>query len=93
VDRKTLIYGTIAGVILGIAANAYSLATIVYPCVNCKVSYGIPFKLAEMGGLYRDQRIFWDGLATDLLIFLVIGILLVAAGKALSRRRRIPRLE
>jgi large-conductance mechanosensitive channel len=85
--------GTIVGVVIGLAANALSLAQIQYACMNCPVSYGIPFRIAEMDGYASPQRVLWGGVVANLLAFVVVGIFLLAAAKALSRRRRKPRFH
>ncbi len=92
-DKKTLILGTIVGVVIGIAANGLALSQIQYSCSDCPVSYGMPLVVAKMGGYGAPQEIVWSGLVVDLLTFIVVGILLVAAYEALSRNRRRTRLK
>ena len=87
-NRKTLVLGTVLGAVVAVVANGFSLATIEYPCTNCTVSYGIPFRIAEMGGFYGSQKILWGGVAGDLAVFIVIGILLAGVVDVFSRPRR-----
>jgi hypothetical protein len=92
-EKRIPIFGAVVGVVIGVAVNIVSLAGIVFNCMDCPVSYGVPFVIVTMGGFGGPQRIFWGALIVDLLSFIVVGILLVAALKAVSRRRRRLRPE
>ena len=86
--KRTPVLGTVLGLFAALAANIYSFALIEYECVNCPVSYGTPFVVAEMTGFQGEHRVHWDGVAGDVLVFVAAGILLVAAVRALTRKRR-----
>lgn len=92
-NKKTFGIGVILGVAVCIAFNIYSFTQIEYLCLDCPVSYGLPFRIAEIGGFARPVSILWGGLIANLLIYIGAGILLIAAGKTLFRKPRRPRLD
>jgi len=92
-DRKTLWIGSLSGVAIWIAINVYSFTQIQYLCLDCAVSYGLPFKVAEIGGLAGTMRVMWIGLIADLLICIGAGIFLAGAAKALFGKRQSSVIE
>jgi hypothetical protein len=86
--EATPVLGAVLGLICGIAANIYAFTRIEFECLTCAVSYGVPFKVAEMAGYRGEHRVLWNGVAGDLLVFVGAGILLVAFVRAHPRKRR-----
>ena len=86
--KKTPVLGAILGLLCGIAANIYAFTRIEFACLTCPVTYGVPYKVAEMAGYQGEHRVLWNGVAGDLLVFVGAGILLVAFVRALTRERR-----